>query len=345
MTDFDNAPLRLAASEGCFHRPAAAAKWRSAGRALRLLRQAARKRECGWALAGSVDGDLLRAAVVVVERWIDAAAAGCSDLAQFVAHTRFHEELEESLVAVTHLINAKKRAGARSGRTPCYDLCCGKGFTGMLVAHTAPMVPALAQTVSDVVLVDWEAKGEIKKGHIAAGSWSRLPMRYRRANLHDARVAADIADGAATRGALVGVHLCKRLSSRLAEMFLRLRGVDAMVLAPCCLPHAGTVHLGESTLHVPQLRTLDDPYSGWCGWLESSIRGAGAEVESHTPPLRARLGKHRKNCFIVAARRVEAAPQRMRDPNPEQVCLGYWFCGRCRFGTRCRLPHVAGDWC
>ena len=57
-------------------------------------------------------------------------------MAGFVGHTRFFEELEEALVAVALLLRSRRTSNA-TGPRPVYDLCCGKGFAGMLVAGMA----------------------------------------------------------------------------------------------------------------------------------------------------------------------------------------------------------------
>eukprot|EP00756_Hemistasia_phaeocysticola_P065176 Hpha_TRINITY_DN8365_c0_g2::TRINITY_DN8365_c0_g2_i1::g.154266::m.154266 len=314
-----------------------ALKWKSAQRALRML-------DDGWELSRSLDPELLQATRIVVTGWVEAASQGNEGLAGFVAYSRFFEELEEALVALQLLVDARREAPKESPPSPAYDMCCGKGFTGMLLAYAAPLVGTLRESVSEVVMVDWEAKGDMRTGHFdeASKAESCLPLRYARGNIFDPFLLSQLGGGV---GCFLGVHLCKRLSPRLCELYLR-GGADCMVLSPCCLPHSGTVCLGASTVDAPSL----GGYDAWCSWLEGALSLELAEkgrVSSSTAPLSHRHGKQRRSVFILARRNDSTPPPPVSaPPDPASVCMNFYRFGKCRYGgSKCRFLHVRGEWC
>ena len=136
------------------------------------------------------------------------------------------------------------------------DLCCGKGFFGMLLSYIAAWHPLLQGRIGSIVLVEknlkvrWEHIEAANADVAAADSASNadviravLPiMVWRGANIHDEAFEIQLhhhckppGQPQARRLLLVGIHLCRRLSSRFVELVNSLgpRLVVKAVLAPC----------------------------------------------------------------------------------------------------------------
>eukprot|EP00755_Sulcionema_specki_P015924 Sspe_Gene.60693::Locus_33506_Transcript_1_1_Confidence_1.000_Length_960::g.60693::m.60693 len=126
--------------------------WKSALRVVRGELSAGR-------LAATLDARLVDEAVAITKDWVDLARDGNPGMAGFVGHTKFFEEMEEALVPASRLLDWF--AGGSEGGV-VMDMGCGKGFTGMLVGCLAKRK---GWRVREVLLVDYEVKGEMKSSH------------------------------------------------------------------------------------------------------------------------------------------------------------------------------------
>lgn len=123
------------------------------------------------------------------------------------------------------------------------DLCAGKGFLTMCLAHgVLPATPGVgdASVVRRVVLVE---KADV--------NWAHLPKAPAReglpvvdiwgpgANIHTEEILQRLS-ALPGRVVLVGIHLCRGLSARAVELYNLLGPAKAvaLVLAPCCIPLA-----------------------------------------------------------------------------------------------------------
>ena len=147
-----------------------------------------------------------------------------------------------------------------------FDLCSGKGFTSIFLAHKYPK--------ARILMFDFNRKMNLK--HLP----SLAPnVTFHRLNLYDDEVQSLVADAVIEHGdrgsCIVGVHLCGDLSRRAIELWDRC-GVDAMVLSPCCLVTElaemkrpkGTFGYGMARLAK---RTGWDSYRLWCLFLWNHI--------------------------------------------------------------------------
>ena len=224
-------------------------------------------------------------------------------LGTFLNRKTFLHEVEEVIVPLSALIEHARRRDAAPAPRPAlvvFDLCCGKGFFGMLLSYVAgssrePFC-TLRRHVRRVYLLEkrcdvrWEhidaANADIERrrggggAQMAAEEQAAIPLSlWKGCNIHDVALEQRILscvrgaeakedggdggdgggsgdDGAGAGGpgasdksvavsralVLVGIHLCRRLSSRFVELCNLMQaaapapGVSLAVLAPCCLP-------------------------------------------------------------------------------------------------------------
>ena len=158
-----------------------------------------------------------------------------------------------------------------------FDLCSGKGFTSVLLAHRYPK--------ARVLMFDKNAKMNL--AHLKS-----LDPRvtFHRMDLYSDEMEATIRDAVAAHGtngsAIVGVHLCGDLSRRAIELWDAC-GVDGLVLSPCCLVREVRGHRqpkGRFGYGLPRLarKTGWDAYKLWCLFLFNHVgvmRRASAKGE------------------------------------------------------------------
>ena len=121
------------------------------------------------------------------------------------------------------------------------DLCGGKGFLTMCIAHGVLLSSALR--VERVVLLE---KARVNWAHLQRiPGWSGAPSveiwgpPKEKFNLFDEAALKRLAE-LPGKLMLIGIHLCRRLATRAIEIF-NLLGPDkaiGLILAPCCLPIA-----------------------------------------------------------------------------------------------------------
>ena len=106
-------------------------------------------------------------------------------------------------------------------------------------------------------------------------------VRYVRADVQSevflARLAQEVEAAAPRPTALIGVHLCGRLSLRAVEAFSAVRGVRALVLSPCCLPKRSAAEADEDPALFQSLYTdgdtdTDAQYRRWGEFIEDDLR-------------------------------------------------------------------------
>ena len=143
-----------------------------------------------------------------------------------------------------------------------FDLCSGKGFTSILLAHRYPR--------ARVLMLDNNKKINLAHLH------SLHPrVTFHCVDLYAPEALEIVRDAVALHGstaaAVVGVHLCGDLARRAMQLWDESRS-DALVLSPCCLVRevgehkrpAGRFGYGLSRL----ARTSGwDAYHLWCQFL------------------------------------------------------------------------------
>ena len=176
--------------------------------------------------------------------------------------------------AVAKALEARREGsvvtGSTSGTDPLgdgtdvvfFDLCSGKGFTSVFLAHRYPN--------ARVVMVDANAKMNLT--HLQ----SLAPrVTFHCLDLYGEETLALLRRETATSGkkasAVVGVHLCGDLARRAIELW-DASNADALVLSPCCLVrevHARRRPCGRFGYGLPLLarKTGWDAYGLWCRFL------------------------------------------------------------------------------
>jgi len=122
--------------------------------------------------------------------------------------------------------------------SPCHivDLCCGTSFVSVILGVLFPTC-----LISAVDIIE-----PTRLPHFAAAGLSNV--RYTQMDLLSPTFVGSLdeliqAAGGGRRTILLGMHLCGELSTVTIRAFHALhQSVEALVLAPCCLPNLGRVH-------------------------------------------------------------------------------------------------------
>lgn len=189
----------------------------------------------------------------------------------------FTRELTEALAmlaALRRVMAAHRRQGEQEGgvEEPWHvvDLCCGKGFLATLVAVS---FPSFAVTAID------RRSGAFLPHFEAAGITN---IRYAQLDVMSPGFPDEVsrlveAAGRRRPVAVLGMHLCGLLSVRAAELLWEVPGVEAVVLAPCCLPNAR--YAEDTPPAVYQGADQQEKFTRWCDFLETRISSGGEGVQ------------------------------------------------------------------
>ena len=298
---------------------------------------------CGE-IGNMVGEDLVQRVSSIVKHWNTMEHEGVKKL---LRNKGFTDEIEEAVTVAHHLLNEiKNHPDVYSEPRPLFDICCGKGFTSALIQSLCSEMDILKNKISTIFMFDYEIKGDIDFAYLTnlndeyAGDG--VPeLKFINGNIHDKGVLRDLGLDHSKRGILVGVHLCKRLSARFVELFLFSKGIDSMILSPCCLPHGGPIKLADKTLQPKTLKGRPDAYNEWASFLQSCCPTSSL----HVVPLRG--SQHRKNIFITSSRAgipERVIPPPIASPN-EKTCTQYYYTSTCKFKKVCKYEHVEGKWC
>eukprot|EP00927_Polykrikos_kofoidii_P032252 TRINITY_DN27536_c0_g1_i1.p1 TRINITY_DN27536_c0_g1~~TRINITY_DN27536_c0_g1_i1.p1 ORF type:complete len:502 (+),score=68.40 TRINITY_DN27536_c0_g1_i1:214-1506(+) len=179
------------------------------------------------------------------------------------------------------------------------DLCCGKGFSSLLLALSLPQARILA--------VDKNRSMDLTHFRLAPNlDFEELDIIAPGAAEARLKAAAIEADTLGVPLLIVGMHLCGALSARAAALFTSLPSppVNGMclVLVPCCLDG-----------RRPKVKSLArrlriDPYRYWCTSLLFEVHGAdGPRSHTRRELLVDDNVLSAKNTFIVASRMITLA--------------------------------------
>eukprot|EP00966_Prymnesium_polylepis_P056634 1310282-Prymnesium_polylepis.1 len=180
------------------------------------------------------------------------------------------------------------------------DLCSGKGFQALILAHEFP--------ACDVLMVDNNTG--IKTEHV-----NSLPnLRFLRADIlspgFGATLAAQLPDAAKGASLLVGVHLCGPLSPAAAALYGALPQFALLLLVPCCLDRrtdgvikerARQLAVEPFELKVEELRAAMVAHGAWrvAVLRDEAMRSQGGASSEG--------GAATKNAIIVGSRRARKA--------------------------------------
>ena len=186
-----------------------------------------------------------------------------------------HKELSESLAALEELQELCPELQRDEGNSwHLMDLCCGKSLTCALAASRFPKL-----TVSGVDYVGPEALPHyewagmrnveyVQQDVLAVNSTPVLSQRI-------AEVQRPTA--------IIGIHLCGRLSERAVELFA-LEQVAACILVPCCLPHLRQAPASLSHLYRKSVPDATQ-YAEWASYLQGRLMEMpGAVVKTVLAP-------------------------------------------------------------
>jgi len=153
------------------------------------------------------------------------------------------------------------------------DLCCGKSLTSVLLS--------LDSNGQVITAIDWRDPCELPHHEEALvrhreheeAAYADVPVTYLQ---HDV-LADDFLHALAQRietvgrpTAILGMHLCGRLSLQAIDAFRQIDLVQSLVLTPCCLPHSS-----EAPEELQEIYGigLSDPeqFDRWADYLEKLL--------------------------------------------------------------------------
>lgn len=178
---------------------------------------------------------------------------------QFNDMKKIRKELSESLAVLEALEADLPNFGSA---WHIVDLCCGKGITGLLASIRHPGV--------SVSLIDRLEPRFVP--HVEAGQQNGL--QYSQLDVLDESFIANLERllrEASRPTALLGMHLCGKLSWRAIEAFQQLQSVHAVVLSPCCLPLKSDA---EVPSHLYSTKIDDEQYNLWALHLRDRLLDA-----------------------------------------------------------------------
>jgi hypothetical protein len=151
-----------------------------------------------------------------------------------------------------------------SGSWHVIDLCCGKAFFGTLVAALFPSCCVhCVDRQPPTFLPHFVLAGLAER--IAYVQLDVLSIGF----VNEVRALIEANGG--RRVIVMGMHLCGILALRAIDLIRQLPRVEALVLAPCCLPNAA--HAEDTPPSVFEPREPHAQYTRWCDFLERRIQG------------------------------------------------------------------------
>lgn len=195
---------------------------------------------------------------------------------------KFTRELTEALAMLAQLRRIIARAEAHSDETDetdepgdagsrpgsgswhVIDLCCGKAFFGTLVAVLFPSCCVHCVDRQPPTFLPHFALAGLAE-RIAYVQLDVLSIGF----VNEVRALIEANGG--RRVIVMGMHLCGILALRAIDLIRQLPRVEALVLAPCCLPNAA--HAEDTPPSVFEPREPHAQYTRWCDFLERRIQG------------------------------------------------------------------------
>lgn len=200
-------------------------------------------------------GQLVSNICDVLQNWSD-LWCGQGKWNSFLNRKSFLHEVEEAIVPLYQIL---KFCESRTLHLTVIDLCCGKGFFSMLLLYLLEKYPHAKRVIRGLIMV--EKQKDIRWDHIEAANFyvqnnycdSIVIDVWSGKNIHDYVFEKDIIHFKSiytkynnSSIVLIGIHLCKRLSSRFVEL-VNLAGPSTIaqaILAPCCVPQfTGTIKI------------------------------------------------------------------------------------------------------
>lgn len=187
---------------------------------------------------------------------------------------KINAEIEESIPVLSFVLEMIDNIINSNGNNkdklsiPIIDLCSGKGILSMLIISFIKLVPkyqSLFKYLNCIYLLDrnWDlhfieieelklrnqdptkqAKCPIKSGHLALLSQEfKIELKPIRTDIHNKKIIqflSQINNDENCKIIFMAIHLCRRLSVRAIQLFNINKNIKGFILAPCCLPLAGS---------------------------------------------------------------------------------------------------------
>ena len=182
----------------------------------------------------------------VVRGWC--AHCGEARWSSFLNRKSFLHEVEEAITPLVALCRRIAHESKRDGAAAAVaditvvDVACGKAFFSMILGGLRGLRPQLRARVERIVLVEKarvdyahvELAAQTAEAHADAALACVLDV-WPQTNIFDDAFLLRLSALEAPQLWLVGIHLCRRLSSRCVEL-ANVLDAPFLALAPCCLP-------------------------------------------------------------------------------------------------------------
>lgn len=268
--------------------------------------------------------------VPILRLWAE-AWTGIPSWQSFLNKKSFQHEIEESMVALFHLNEWRRKSGCK--RFVAVDVCGGKGVFSMLLKYMAGIHwnHDGAATLDHIILLEKSTEEQIGWNHLRAQPGNDIQLvtvdLWSDCNLHAHDSLLDRFHALSLPLALTGIHLCKGLSPAMLSL-VNLLGEQCQYfcLAPCCMPRVVT----SKGIYVSQRRLQVFQY-------ESQFQREGRRLQLKQRAAARRKGLEAVNCIICesAEHWVGHCPLFPSAP-AEQTCLlqeaasqiPCWNCGK-----------------
>ena len=236
-------------------------------------------------------------------------SASTPQMSSFLKSSVFVSEVEESIVPLAHFVSFLRTRNREDLKLSIqvYDVCSGKGFLSALLSFLKILLPEFDVHGVDVVtMVDSHFDrmnlfhvGFLNDVFVPLGA---LPIRVLSLSIFSHAFEEHLLRRSMPNSAvaLLGIHLCRRLSPRMIYLHQHCCRSLFMFLGPCCLPPKSTaiIDCGSIKIDPMQVHLKEDSYEFWVKQLYNVILTPRFKKDLIRVPLHG--GPHRCNVFIEA---------------------------------------------
>jgi uncharacterized membrane protein YgcG len=193
----------------------------------------------------------------------------------------FYHEIDEYVVPLHYLmqcLESREALGLPEKNVVIVEFGAGKGYLSLLISSLAAHLPVFRRNIRSIVMIDknkktnWKHLSRIKEEQDGIAP---IPIDARIEDLHSSGINTLLSGLTDERlePIVIGIHLCKQLSSRFIQIYNLFPSIFALLLAPCCLPNPTPLPLtcGLCAVFSADLFAAKSPYACWTSFLLAAI--------------------------------------------------------------------------